>query len=83
MRITCVPQKDTIMSKSSLPLPRMTHFPNEVCPPTYGMYSVCAIINDVGVVKVPLDCKPGSFQPQVDKVRSIDVDCTAFHRGAL
>jgi hypothetical protein len=47
------------------------------------MYSVCAIINDVGVVKVPLDCKPGSFQPQVDKVRSIDVDCTAFHRGAL
>lgn len=25
-----------------------------VTPPTYGMYSVCATINDVALVKVPL-----------------------------
>ena len=25
-----------------------------ITPPTYGMYSVCAQVNDVGVVKVPL-----------------------------
>lgn len=24
-------------------------------PPTYGMYAVCAQVNDVGVVKVPLE----------------------------
>ena len=26
-----------------------------ITPPTYGMYSVCAQVNDVGVVKVPLE----------------------------
>lgn len=26
-----------------------------ICPPTYGMYTVCADINDVGVLSVPLD----------------------------
>jgi histidinol-phosphate aminotransferase len=25
-----------------------------ICPPTYGMYSICGVVNDVGIVKVPL-----------------------------
>lgn len=25
-----------------------------ICPPTYGMYSICATVNDVALVKVPL-----------------------------
>lgn len=29
-----------------------------VCPPTYGMYSVSAQVNDVGLVKVPLTAAP-------------------------
>lgn len=28
-------------------------------PPTYGMYAVCAQVNDVGVVKVPLELQRG------------------------
>ncbi|KAI9092691.1 pyridoxal phosphate-dependent transferase [Phlyctochytrium arcticum] len=36
MRVFCAPGKDKIL----------------VCPPTYGMYSVCAQINDLEVVKV-------------------------------
>ena len=51
-RVTCVPGKDRIL----------------VCPPTYGMYSVCAQVNDVGVVKVPQDTTGGRFSIQVDKV---------------
>lgn len=38
LRCFCVPGKDRIL----------------VCPPTYGMYSVSAQVNDVGIVKVPL-----------------------------
>lgn len=38
LRCFCVPGKDKIL----------------VCPPTYGMYSVSAQVNDVGLVKVPL-----------------------------
>ncbi|XXG94374.1 histidinol-phosphate transaminase [Hypoxylon texense] len=38
LRCFCVPGKDRIL----------------VCPPTYGMYSVSAQVNDVGLVKVPL-----------------------------
>lgn len=37
-----------------------------VCPPTYGMYSVCATVNDVSLVKVPLKF-PG-FQLDVDEI---------------
>lgn len=48
-----------------------------ITPPTYGMYSVCAQINDVGVVKVPLELEPvhgeggenGRFSLRVDKVQ--------------
>ena len=51
-RISCVPGKDKVL----------------ICPPTYGMYSVCAQINDIGVVKVPQDTTGGRFTVQVDKV---------------
>lgn len=53
-RVSCVPGKDKVL----------------VCPPTYGMYSVCAQINDVGVVKIPQDTTGGRFIIQVDKVKS-------------
>ena len=39
IRIFCVPQQDTIL----------------ITPPTYGMYGVCAKVNDVQVIKSPLD----------------------------
>lgn len=48
LRAFCVPGRDTIL----------------VCPPTYGMYSVSAQVNDVGLVKVPLLPAPG-FQLDV------------------
>ncbi|KAL7747688.1 histidinol-phosphate transaminase [Sorochytrium milnesiophthora] len=51
MRIFCVPAKDSIL----------------ITPPTYGMYSVSADINDVGVVKVPLTMD-GRFQLDVEPV---------------
>ena len=43
LRCFCVPGKDKIL----------------VCPPTYGMYSVSAQVNDVGLAKVPLLPAPG------------------------
>ena len=47
-------------------------------PPTYGMYAVCAQVNDVGVVKVPLELsgekgeggEEGRFSIKIDSVRS-------------
>lgn len=38
MRCVCAPGKDKLL----------------ICPPTYGMYSICATVNDVQMVKVPL-----------------------------
>lgn len=38
LRCVCTPGKDELL----------------VCPPTYGMYSICATMNDVPLVKVPL-----------------------------
>ncbi|CAO3660264.1 unnamed protein product [Umbelopsis ramanniana] len=52
LRIACVPGKDKIL----------------ITPPTYGMYSVCAQINDVGVVKVNLDVEEGAYQLQTEAV---------------
>ncbi|KAK4462259.1 histidinol-phosphate aminotransferase [Cladorrhinum samala] len=43
LRAFCVPGRDSIL----------------VCPPTYGMYSVSAQVNDVSLVKVPLLPAPG------------------------
>ena len=45
-------------------------------PPTYGMYAVCAQVNDVGIVKVPLELsgdngeggEKGRFSVRVDEV---------------
>lgn len=51
-RIACVPGKDRVL----------------VCPPTYGMYGVCAQVNDVEVVKVNLEVEGGAFLPPVDEV---------------
>ncbi|KAF5380026.1 hypothetical protein D9615_006174 [Tricholomella constricta] len=54
-----------------------------VTPPTYGMYSVCAQVNDVGIVKVPLELsgakgeggESGRFSLPVDEIkRTIDAD---------
>nr|P56099.1 RecName: Full=Histidinol-phosphate aminotransferase; AltName: Full=Imidazole acetol-phosphate transaminase [Candida maltosa]CAA35189.1 histidinol-phosphate aminotransferase [Candida maltosa] len=38
LRCVCVPGKDKML----------------ICPPTYGMYSICATVNDVVIEKVPL-----------------------------
>ncbi|KAJ5937697.1 hypothetical protein N7454_004039 [Penicillium verhagenii] len=51
LRCFCTPGKDKILT----------------CPPTYGMYSVSAQVNDIDIVKVPLDVNNG-FQLQADKV---------------
>lgn len=55
IRACCVPGKEKIM----------------VLPPTYSMYSVCADINDVGVVKCPLITDDNSFQVDSDAVLQI------------
>ncbi|CAG8474550.1 6100_t:CDS:2 [Acaulospora morrowiae] len=52
IRIFCVPGKDKIL----------------ITPPTYGMYSVCANINDVSIVKVNLDVEDGRFQLKTDEI---------------
>ncbi len=46
MRVCVAPGKEKIMTT----------------PPTYGMYAVSAQVNDVGVVKAPLDVEGGAFQ---------------------
>lgn len=52
IRCFCVPAKDKILT----------------CPPTYGMYKVCAQINDVSIVNVPLELKNGAFGLRPDAV---------------
>ncbi|KAK4891856.1 histidinol-phosphate transaminase [Elasticomyces elasticus] len=39
------------------------------CPPTYGMYAVSAQVNDVGIVKVPLDVENG-FMAQTERINA-------------
>ncbi|RKP14732.1 histidinol-phosphate aminotransferase [Piptocephalis cylindrospora] len=54
-RVFCTPASDAIL----------------VCPPTYGMYSVCAQVNDLAVVQVPLNVHPGHpdhFQLNVPEI---------------
>lgn len=53
LRCFCVPGKDKILT----------------CPPTYGMYSVSAQVNDVEIVKVPLDAS-NDFQLQPEKINA-------------
>lgn len=50
LRCVCIPGKDKLL----------------VCPPTYGMYSICATVNDVSLVKVPLTVP--DFQLDVLKI---------------
>lgn len=49
IRIFCEPEKDKII----------------ICKPTYGMYEVCANINNVRIINIPL--KP-EFQPDKEKI---------------
>lgn len=51
LRAFCIPGKDKILT----------------CPPTYGMYSVSAHVNDVGIVHVPLDINQ-NFRAQPAKI---------------
>ncbi|KAH9825977.1 histidinol-phosphate aminotransferase, partial [Teratosphaeria destructans] len=53
LRAFCVPGRDKILT----------------CPPTYGMYSVSASVNDVGIVQVPLDAEHG-FDAQPDQINA-------------
>ncbi|KAK5148251.1 histidinol-phosphate transaminase [Rachicladosporium monterosium] len=53
LRAFCTPGKDRILT----------------CPPTYGMYAVSAQVNDLEVVKVPLDVNDG-FAAQADKINA-------------
>lgn len=39
-----------------------------ITPPTYGMYSVCAKINDVGIIHVPLNVQDGAFTVDLKKL---------------
>ncbi|KAI4228340.1 MAG: hypothetical protein L6R36_001699 [Xanthoria steineri] len=51
LRCFCTPGRDKILT----------------CPPTYGMYAVSAQVNDVEIVKVPLDPAQG-FQLQTEAI---------------
>ncbi|OZJ02971.1 Elongation factor G, mitochondrial [Bifiguratus adelaidae] len=53
IRIFCTPRQDKVL----------------ITPPTYGMYSVCCQINDVEVVKCPLEVANKSFQINVHKIK--------------
>ncbi|KAL8870125.1 MAG: hypothetical protein Q9174_003758 [Haloplaca sp. 1 TL-2023] len=53
LRCFCVPGRDKILT----------------CPPTYGMYTVSAQVNDVDIVKVPLDVH-NHFQLQVEAINA-------------
>ncbi|PFH48081.1 hypothetical protein AMATHDRAFT_81935 [Amanita thiersii Skay4041] len=62
IRICAIPAKDKIL----------------ITPPTYGMYSVCAQVNDVSVVKIPLElsathgegCEKGRFSVRLENVKA-------------
>jgi histidinol-phosphate aminotransferase len=54
LRCFCAPGKDKILT----------------CPPTYGMYSVSAQVNDIRIVKVPLDVENG-FQLRADQINQV------------
>jgi histidinol-phosphate aminotransferase len=51
-RIFCEPGKDNVI----------------ICPPTYGMYEVCAEMNDVSLKKVPLTTE---FQLDLDRIEEV------------
>ncbi|KAK5734502.1 histidinol-phosphate transaminase [Elasticomyces elasticus] len=53
LRAFCAPGRDKIVT----------------CPPTYGMYAVSAQVNDVGIVKVPLDAS-NDFSLDTEKIHA-------------
>ena len=55
-RIFCEPQRDRVI----------------ICPPTYGMYEVSANINNVEVIRVPLN---DQFELDIDKILSHRAQC--------
>ncbi|HBT86865.1 MAG: histidinol-phosphate transaminase [Fermentimonas sp.] len=55
-RIFCEPQKDSVI----------------ICPPTYGMYEVSANINNVNIIKIPLD---SDFELNIDEILSQNAKC--------
>jgi histidinol-phosphate aminotransferase len=63
IRIFCTPASENIL----------------ICPPTYGMYCVCAQVNDVGVVKVPLITSDASYQLDVPEVNQLFVTPLVSH----
>ncbi|ETN07036.1 histidinol-phosphate transaminase [Phytophthora nicotianae INRA-310] len=60
IRVACTPRVDNIM----------------ITPPTYGMYSVCANIHDVGIVSVPLQ-----IEALAENLKGLkpDLPLPAFH----
>lgn len=66
-RITCTPGQDRVL----------------ICPPTYGMYAVCAVVNDVGVVRVELETQGGKFEARVDEVSLPPPPSRFFRRAGL
>ena len=58
IRVCCVPDYDSIL----------------ITPPTYGMYSVCAHVNNVNVLEVPLTPE---FHLQTSEAsgRQLDLEC--------
>ncbi|KAI1981943.1 histidinol-phosphate transaminase [Ophidiomyces ophidiicola] len=54
LRCFCTPGKDKILT----------------CPPTYGMYAVSAQVNDIGIVKAPLDVE-NAFQLRPDAINAV------------
>lgn len=65
MRIFCPPTQSAIL----------------ITPPTYGMYKVCAAVNDVQVVKVPL--MQDTFQVPVAEVRLESSECVVCIRPCI
>lgn len=55
-RIFCEPQKDNVI----------------ICPPTYGMYEVSANINNINIIRVPLN---NDFELNIDEILSHDAKC--------
>lgn len=54
IRVVCAPGKDKLL----------------ICPPTYGMYGVCAQINDVEVVKVNMKFTKGAYDIIPENINS-------------
>ncbi len=55
-RIFCEPQQDRVI----------------ICPPTYGMYEVSANINNIEVIRIPLN---DQFELDIDKILSFQAQC--------